>query len=369
MKLLVVTNAPIIYKNGKAFAYGPYVNELIVWAKYAEVVFCCPVWESDNGLLISEIPFKISGHYKLRDNNLKSFKEIVKTFFFSFVNMFILLKAMYNADHIHLRCPGNIGLLGCIMQVFFPNKKKTAKYAGNWDPESKQPLSYRLQKWILNNSFLTRNIQVLVYGSWKNQSKNIKSFFTATYSEIEKQTVIKDNIDEVAKFIFVGSLVVGKNPLYAIKLVQMLNESGIKANLDLYGNGTEKNNLEIYIKENKLEEFVFLRGNQEKDVVSKAYQKSHFVLLASKSEGWPKAIAEGMFWGCVPVATKISCVPFMLDEGNRGVFLEMSLEKDSTQLKAIIANKDIFAKKSKLAEDWSRTYTTDFFEKEIKNLL
>jgi hypothetical protein len=33
-----------------------------------------------------------------------------------------------------------------------------------------------------------------------------------------------------------------------------------------------------------------------------------------------KAIAEGMFWGCIPVGTAVSCVPFMLDEGKRGFY-------------------------------------------------
>jgi hypothetical protein len=40
--------------------------------------------------------------------------------------------------------------------------KKTAKYAGNWD-QSKNNLGHKLQKKILN-TFLTRNIQVLISG-------------------------------------------------------------------------------------------------------------------------------------------------------------------------------------------------------------
>ena len=70
-----------------------------------------------------------------------------------------------------------MGLIGAIVNILFPNKQKTAKYAGNWDPKSKQPWSYRLQKWILSNTFLTKNMQVLVYGEWPNQTKNIKPFF------------------------------------------------------------------------------------------------------------------------------------------------------------------------------------------------
>jgi hypothetical protein len=49
------------------------------------------------------------------------------------------------------------------------------------------------------------------------------------------------------------------------------------------------------------------------------------VLLPSNSEGWPKAIAEGMFWGCVQLQTAVSCVPYMLDYGKEGL-LEMDLE-------------------------------------------
>ena len=99
---------------------------------------------------------------------------------------YTIFKAMKKADHIHLRCPGNMGLIGSLIQIFFPNTPKTAKYAGNWDPKSKQPLSYVIQKWLLSSTFLTRNIKVLVYGEWEHQSKNITSFFTASYREEDK---------------------------------------------------------------------------------------------------------------------------------------------------------------------------------------
>ncbi|HSD06153.1 glycosyltransferase [Flavobacterium sp.] len=369
MKLLIVSNAPIIYKNEKAFAYSPYVKELIVWEKYADIIFCCPIWKKDNGLLIAEIPFKIKEHFELFDTNLKSIKEIVTAFFLSFSNFFILLKAMNNADHIHLRCPGNIGLLGCIAQIFFPNKKKTAKYAGNWDPKAKQPWSYRLQKWILSNTFLTKNMQVLVYGQWEGSTKNIKPFFTATYSEADKIPAKPLCLKGKIRFVFVGTLVHGKNPLYAIQLVEGLIKKGYEVSLDLHGEGKERELLEAYITFNALEESIVLHGNQNQETVKTAYQNSHFVILPSKSEGWPKAIAEGMFWGCVPVATSVSCVPFMLDNGERGVLLEMNLERDIEQLVAVLESKIFFDSKREKAMDWSRNYTVDVFEAEIKQLL
>jgi glycosyltransferase involved in cell wall biosynthesis len=370
MKLLIVSSAPFIYKNKDTYAYSPYVNELVVFEKFAdEIIFCCPVWETENGLLISEIPFSVGKHFKLIDFNLKSPLGILKSFFSAIYNVFILFKVMKEADHIHLRCPGNIGLLGSLAQIFFPNKRKTAKYAGNWDLNAKQPLSYRLQKWILRNTFLTRNMQVLVYGDWEMSTKNIKAFFTATYSENEILPLPDLDLQEQINFIFVGTLVSGKNPLYAIQLIEELYKRGYNVALELYGEGNERDILESYISEKELNNYIDLKGNQNREILKKAYQKSHFVLLPSKSEGWPKAIAEGMFWGCVPIATKVSCVPFMLDYGNRGILLEMDLQKDLIQIENTVKEIDSFSSKRKLAISWSQKYTTEVFEGEIKKLL
>ncbi|WPO79481.1 glycosyltransferase [Flavobacterium sp. KACC 22761] len=370
MKFLIITHVEHLKEGNHYFGYAPYVREMNIWFKYIdEVIIVGPLFKNKPTAIDLAYQHQKIDFRKIPGFNFTNFTNILISAFKLPIIFWRIFWAIKNADHIHLRCPGNVGLIGCIVQIFFPRKQKTAKYAGNWDSKSKQPWTYKLQKYILNNTFLTRNMKVLIYGEWKNQSKNIKPFFTATYSEIEKEVILKNDLDETLEFIFVGSLVIGKNPLYAIKLVQKLLKSGKSANLNLYGDGVEKNNIEIYIKENKLEKNIFLHGNQDKEIVKKAYQKSHFVILPSKSEGWPKAIAEGMFWGCVPLATKVSCVPFMLDYGARGVMLEMDLEKDFTQINTLLKNHEIFIMKSKHSQEWSQIYTTDFFEKEIKNLL
>jgi glycosyltransferase involved in cell wall biosynthesis len=370
MTFLIITHVPHILIENQYFGYAPYVREMNIWIRHADkVLIIAPIsnafktaieinYEHDN------IEFKT-----IQAFNLLSLKEISGSIYKIPTISWNLFKAMQEADHIHLRCPGNIGLLGCIVQILFPDKPKTAKYAGNWDPKAKQPWSYRLQKWILSNTFLTRNMQVLVYGEWENQSKNIVPFFTATYSESDKKIFQVKSLTQTIHFIFVGTLVKGKNPLYAIQLIQELFKKGYPVHLDLYGEGIERGFLERYILNSNLEKVVDLKGNQPKDCVKKAYQNSHFVILPSKSEGWPKAIAEGVFWGCVPIATAVSCVPFMLDQGNRGVLLTMNLEKDVKQIEAIIEDEVDYQNRRKNATEWSRKYTLDFFEQEIKKLI
>lgn len=370
MKFAIITHVAHIQKENEYFAYAPYVREMNIWLKYVDDVIIVAPLESNEPKII-DIPYQ---HNRINFKKVSDFSFV--TFKKSLLSILKLPRifwevfwAMKDADHIHLRCPGNMGLIGCLVQVLFPTKEKTAKYAGNWDPKSKQPYTYKLQKWMLSNALLTRNMKVLVYGDWENQSKNSKPFFTATYSESEKETVKKTSFEQEIKFIFAGSLVLGKNPMYAIQFVEKLHEQGYVVTLNLYGEGPERISLENYIQINNLGALITLNGNVNQDTLKKAYQESHFVILPSKSEGWPKAIAEGMFWGCVPIATSVSCVPFMLDYGERGVLLKMILEKDTEQTETILKSELVFKNKSKKALEWSQKYTIDVFEKEIKKML
>jgi glycosyltransferase involved in cell wall biosynthesis len=375
LKLLVISSAPVVAIDGKFYLYAPYEKEMQLWAKHADTIqFCCPIWRDDKKLLIAPISFEVEAIHEIQEFDSTSFSNKLKAIPLAIVALIKIFKAIQQADHIHLRSPGNVALLACFVQILFPNTPKTAKYAGNWDPKAKQPWSYRLQKWLLSNTFLTRNMQVLVYGEWPNQTKNVKPFFTATYSEDE----IMGRGDEAigrrgdwetgVKFLFVGTLSKGKQPLYAIQLVEELHKRGRKVTLDLYGEGVLRKELEQYVDQHHLQAVVTLQGNQTKDSVLKAYQSSRFLLLPSKSEGWPKVVAEAMFWGCVPLASPVSCVPYMLGNGSRGLLLTERLSEDINQLVTLLHHPETYQKMANEGQNWSRQFTTDKFEAEIREL-
>ena len=341
-----------------------------IWSKYVDkIVLVAPLQLKNSTSIDMDYSHKVIDFRNVSNFNFLT----VKSFFLTLLKLpkiiFEIYKAMKHSDHIHLRCPGNMGLLGCFLQILFPKKTKTAKYAGNWDSKAKQPLSYRLQKWILSNTFLTRNMQVLVYGEWKNSSKNIKSFFTASYFEKDKIDVSPKDLNSKLSFIFVGTLSNGKQPLYAIQLVEQLYKNGHDICLEIYGEGIENERLENYILVHNLEKIVFLKGNQNQEVIKNAYLQNHFVILPSLSEGWPKAVAEGMFWGCLPIASKVSCVPNMLENGKRGLLLDLKLNQDVQNIESILKNNDLYQDKVIKAVQWSRQFTMDVFEDEIKLLL
>lgn len=163
MNFVIVTHVPHILNKDKYFAYAPYVREMNIWVKQVDkLIIVAPI----SNLETSSIDISYN-HNNIEFIPIASFDVLQLSAIFATAFKipricFSIYQAMQKADHIHLRCPGNIGLLGSFVQILFPNKIKTAKYAGNWDPKSNQPLSYKLQKWILSNTFLTKNIQVLV---------------------------------------------------------------------------------------------------------------------------------------------------------------------------------------------------------------
>ena len=370
MRFLVITFAEHKSNNNNIYSYGPYVKEMNLWLKHVDEFVLVAPFKNTNVINIDSCyDFNATKIYSIPSLHFKSLKR----FLFSLLSLpriiWVLFLAMKTSDHIHLRCPGNVGLIACLVQIFLPSKMKTVKYAGNWDPNAQKPLSYKLQRWILSNTFLTKNTKVLVYGEWPNQSKNIVPFYTATYREDEKEAVKKRDLEGVIQFVFVGTLSTGKRPEYAIELVNELIKDGVNCKLDFYGEGEQRKSLEEFIISHGLTGCVSLHGNTNAKTVKAALKKTHFVVLPSKSEGWPKAIAEGMFWGAIPLATNVSCLEYMLDKGNRGILLNLNLKTDTQAIKYILAQPEAFHSMADAAVQWSRQFTLDRFENDIKQSL
>ena len=220
MKFLILTHVQHKLTDGSVSAYAPYVKEMNIWLKHVdEVSIVAPKTSEIKNDIDLDYEHKTLNFNEIPSIEFTNTKKILSSLFKLPFICSVIFKACKKADHIHLRCPGNIGLIGCLVQICFPKKIKTAKYAGNWDPHSHQPWSYRLQQTILRNTFLTRNMKVLVYGEWPNQSKNIVPFFTASYSEIEKEgmtvkefyksfsnsTTLNQTNNDLIKLLFVGS--------------------------------------------------------------------------------------------------------------------------------------------------------------------
>jgi glycosyltransferase involved in cell wall biosynthesis len=159
--------------------------------------------------------------------------------------------------------------------------------------------------------------------------------------------------------------------MLSVKVIKKLQSENYNVKLDMYGEGPEFKTIKTYVSQKNLEGSVFLHGNQPKEVVKEAYQKSHFLIFVSKSEGWPKVVAEAMFWGCLPISSKVSCVEKMLGNGSRGTVIAPHASSDEIVqiIKGYIEKEDEYQQQVLNARNWSQQYTLEKFEHEIKKLL
>jgi len=359
--------------DGKIYAYGPYVREMNLWVKehdqltivspFVEGVAPDPIESSFECLNIRFVRLPL---FSFIDFN-NGIKSLLLLPFLTFQ----IFRGLLSKGHLHFRLPGNVGLLSTILQVFFPFRKKTFKYAGNWHQTSLQPLSYRLQRLIAKNPLLTHNAQVLVYGKMTDDANHVVDFYTATYTENDKSEFALKPVsnDESIRLIYVGALSKGKRPLLAVQVLEALLKNNVHAQLYVCGDGPLLNTLVDYIREKNLESNVHLTGNIKRSDVDLLLQGSHFLLIPSKSEGWPKAVAEAMWWGCIPVATAISCIPKMLDYGSRGIIVNPDAPAMAAAIMELLNDFERSSKMRTEAMIWSRQYTLERMQKDIQRFL
>ena len=148
VKFLVVTYTPTLKKNNLFYSYSPYVDEMDIWFKYADEYRILSPASYPTDFLSKPFKSKNIRHYPVPFIAFNSLGIAFKSLLNLPIIFYKLIIAMKWADHIHFRSPGNITLLGSMVQILFPKKNKSVKYAGNWDPKSNQPKSYRfaLQK-------------------------------------------------------------------------------------------------------------------------------------------------------------------------------------------------------------------------------
>jgi glycosyltransferase involved in cell wall biosynthesis len=157
--------------------------------------------------------------------------------------------------------------------------------------------------------------------------------------------------------------------MFSLEVIKKLIDEQINCQIEIYGEGNERKDMEDYIKINKLDNFIFLYGNKDSDLIKMAYQKSHFLIFMSKSEGWPKVVAESMFWGCLPLTSAVSCIPQMLGNGLRGDLLPPNIDDIFNKIKHYIKYPEEYYRKCDSAMHWSRQFTLERFDKEIQNFI
>lgn len=376
MRVLIATHVPHYLHDGRKTAYGPYAREIdLVWAElFAEVRILAPVSYAEppgdaaaflhTNISLVPMPEFSGGGLAGRLRDLLRLP----------VTVWRLVRECRRADVLHVRCPGNLGFLGAFLGPCLC-RRRIAKYAGQWNGYPGEAWSYRLQRALLRSRWW--NAPVLVYGKWPNQPAHIIPFFTSVMTNADvEQARIAANRRTFDKpeltVLFAGRLSKAKNVDVLIRALATVNSgtSPRRYRLLIAGDGPERPSLQQRVEESGQAARVEFRGAVPLQKMHEIYSEADVLVLASETEGWPKAVAEGMAFGLVCVASNRSVVPMMLAE-SRGFLVEPGEVGALASVLADIANSPAarLAAISRAAAAWSQGRTIAEFRAAVANII
>ena len=314
MKLLIISHTPHYRAGGTIVGWGPTVREIDHLAGlFREVVHIAPLHEEPAPA--SALPYE-SARVRVktvRPAGGERNADKARILFLAPHWARAILREVADSDVIHVRCPASISLVALsVLQVRRQPRKRWIKYAGNWNPGSEDPLSYRLQRAWLRSGW-TRSY-VTVNGEWPGQPLHVHSFLNPCLTEREveegRRAAVEKKLGRPMRLLFVGRLEKEKGVGHAIRVLERLRARAIDAELDLVGDGPERRTFEDLSRELGADDIVRFHGWLRRTVLGTLFAQAHFLLLPTvASEGWPKVISEAMAYGAVPLAGSVSCIP------------------------------------------------------------
>ena len=322
MNLLVISHTPHYQENGEVSGWGSTVRELDQLATlFREVVHLAPLHSEpapQSSLHYSQkniqfVPVKPAGGERIIDK--------VSIFWRTPSWLAAMKREMLKADVIHIRCPAGISLIALLAQRLWGKGKPCwVKYAGNWNPSKREPLSYRFQRFWISKNY--HHGVVTVNGDWVDQPDHVVTFINPSFSRSELHqayvTSADRKISAPLELLFVGRVEIEKGVGRVIQIATGLLQRGTDFHINIIGDGPNRKAYEQVALEHGLAGRIDFLGWKKRLEINNYYRQTHLLLLPSSSEGWPKVLSEAMAYGVVPLASTTSNIPLLLSKAQTG---------------------------------------------------
>ena len=340
--LLMVTDTAMVRKDGVIYAFGPVVRELEVFDDIFENIMWIGFERRDleNDSILLPVPSNI--HCTLLPmSGGKSIYKKLGVLRRAPLMLHIILKGVFQSGVIHSRGPSSPALISILISFLFRGKIWWHKYAGDWS-NLNPPRFYGYQRNLLKRA---KWCHVTINGVWPDQSPHCISFENPCLDNEERlrgrRCIDSKSYDGRLEICFVGALTISKGIDKLLEAIPKLDAQRVSC-VHIVGDGPLKGQC----LQNKLKTTISIKihGQLSRDKVGSIMERCHIIVLPSLTEGFPKVIAEGANYGCVPVVSDISAIGQYIKKDENGFLISpMRLEKMklSEDLGKILDRKDL----------------------------
>ncbi len=370
---LVVVSHVVHYRHqDRWFAFGGYAREIDIWADLFErVIIAAPVrHQAPPGDNLPFMRANITLAPQIETGGRSLTAKVCQGFMVPAL-LWNLARAARRGGVVHVRCPGNLGLLGAVLAPAL-SRRCIAKYAGQWNGYPGEPITVRIQRAILRSRWW-RNGLVTVYGNWPDQPAHVVPFFTSvmTREQVRRagEIAARKRLVQPGHILYAGRLAHTKRVDLLLRAARSVLDRGLALRLTIIGDGPERAALERLAASLDLCGAVEFIGAIPYDQVMRWYAAAHVLVLpSSHSEGWPKVIAEAMTHGLVCIGTDHGFIPKML--GGRGYIFPVG-DHDALAhcLEAALTDARRFEELSRAAADWGRRHCIEDLRDALRELI
>lgn len=167
--------------------------------------------------------------------------------------------------------------------------------------------------------------------------------------------------------VTVGRLEPQKSYIRLLRIAKKLIEDGMDVELWILGDGTERNLLEQYVSENKMQERVCLLGFHANPY--KYLRQGDLFVCSSLSEGYSTAVTEALILGLPIITTDCSGMAELLQNGECGVITENDEAALYEGLKRLLADKSLLEHYRHKAIERGKEFSIEHLMKPIEAVL
>lgn len=371
MRLLIVSSVTHYRHAGRLWAHAHYAREIEIWADlFPEVMIAAPC--RDSAPPADAVPFEhdnidIAPQVEAGGDSIRAKLGLLLAVPAIVVG---LVKALRSADAAHVRCPGNLGLLATIVAPMFCSRL-IAKYAGQWNGYPGEPVTVWLQRALLRSRWWRG--PVTVYGSWPDQPPHVVPFFTSMLSSSQLERGRRAAAARIPgpalRAVYVGRLVPSKNVDTLLAAAARLRGEGARITCSIVGEGPDRTRLESLAARLALDGNVMFHGGVSHAGVLEFLERADVLVLVSQSEGWSKAVAEGMAFGLVCIGPDHGYMKQIL-AGGRGIALQPGdVDSLCLWLKRIASNPAEFEPMRARALNWASQFSLEGLRDSLGRLL
>ena len=180
-------------------------------------------------------------------------------------------------------------------------------------------------KWVRKlRNFLYRFADLVVLQTKKNENyfskKNSKTTVISNPIDLGEMVGIAIKKEHEKKIVSVGRLISAKNQKMLINAFNIFHSKYSEYSLTIYGEGSERENLEKQIDELGLSESVSLPGTVKN--VNELMSNAEIFVLSSDYEGMPNALIEAMCLGMPVISTMVSGATDLIKDGENGLLVD-----------------------------------------------